>query len=123
MSQSLFTSFFFYPPILTDKARSLEEWPEIKAGCIQGPRLTPEGVEILFDPTQRASLCQVKPTHGNTGIDSSISFPASLSAIPLSEPSQLGKLVLICTRTPSLHGVGMMLLQSICRKHEHVYID
>lgn len=91
------TSPPFYPSILSDKARSLEEWPEIKAGCVQGPRLTPEGVEILFDPTQRASLCQVKPTHGNTGIDSSISFPASLSAIPLSEPSQLGKLVLICT--------------------------
>lgn len=68
----------FYPSILSDKA----EWPEIKAGCVQGPGLTPEGVEILFDPTQRACLCQVKPTHDNTGIDSSISFPACLSVIP-----------------------------------------
>lgn len=101
------TSPLFHPSILVDKARRIEEWPEIKAGRAQGPRLTPEGVEILFDPTQRAAVCQVKPTHGSTGIDPSISFPASLSAIPLTEPSQLGKLVLICNAHThaSLHGV------------------
>lgn len=77
---------------------SLKEWPEIKAACVRGPRLTPEGVEISFDPTQRASLCQVKPTHSNTGIESSLSFPVSLSSAPLHEPFQLGELIdLKCT--------------------------
>lgn len=51
-----------------DKAECLEEWPEIKARCIQGPFLTPEGLEILFDPTQRTSVCQVKPAHCSIGI-------------------------------------------------------
>lgn len=36
-----------------DKAECLKEWPEIKARCLQGPFLTPEALEILFDPTQR----------------------------------------------------------------------
>ena len=101
------TSPSFYPSILVDKALRLEEWPKIKAVCSEGPRLIPEGVEILFDPTQRASLSQVKPTHGNTGIDFSVSFPRSLSATPLCEPFQLGKLVLICNAHTSLQRVGM----------------
>lgn len=50
-----------------DKAERPEEWPEIKARCIQGPFLTPEGLEILFDPTQRTSVCQVKPAHCSMG--------------------------------------------------------
>lgn len=55
-----------------------------KARCVQGPQLTHEGVEILFDPTQKASVCQVKPAQNNTGMDASIYFLASLSTIPFS---------------------------------------
>ena len=102
------TSFHFHPCILIDTACSLAEWPEIKAGCTKGPCLNPEGVEISFDPTQGASLCQVNPTHGNTEIDSSISFHVSLSTAPLCEPFQLGKLVLICNEHASLCGVIVM---------------
>lgn len=100
------TSPSLYPSFLVDKALSLEEWPKIKAVCAaEGPRLIPEGMEILFDPTQRASLSQVKPTHGNTGIDFSVSFPRCLSATPLCEPFQLGNLVLICIHTHLCKGL------------------
>lgn len=92
----------FFIPLISDKAQGLEEWPEIKAGCVQGPRLTPEGVEILFDPTQRASVCQVKPAQSNTRIDASISFPASLSAIPPYPPSRLGNWLLFAHGVTSL---------------------
>lgn len=51
-----------------DKAECLEKWPEIKVRCIRGPFLDPEGSEILFDPTQRTSVCQVKPAHCSMGI-------------------------------------------------------
>lgn len=43
---TFFSPLFFY---LRLKAQRLAEWPAIKAGCVQGPRLTPEGMEILLD--------------------------------------------------------------------------
>lgn len=68
---TFFSSLYF----LEKKTQCFEETPEIKAG-LSGTHVTFKGVEILFDPTQRIFVHQLKPTaHRNRNLH----HPPSLS--------------------------------------------
>ena len=100
---------------LNTENKCLEEWTEIKEGCIQGPHFY--HLYLLFDPAQRASLCQVESIHNNTATDSSISLP--VSSIGIHEPSQPEETLLFGNANMSLHSVDWCLKQSICHICEH----
>lgn len=81
--------------------RDKAEWPEIKARCIQGPFLTPEGLEILFDPTQRTSVCQVKPAHCSMGIKACAPITMKKKSLPVN-------------RAIFVHGVDLNYMHACC---------
>lgn len=64
-----------YIPLHQDNAKCLEEWPEMNARCTQGPSLTLEGQEILFDSAQRISVSQVNPAQSSIRVNAASCLP------------------------------------------------